>query len=112
MPQRLAGNGAPVRAAAADLEVALDERHAPVILGGHHGRALAGRTAAYDHDIELFHRHCPVTSWAKIDPTAGDSQRRSIIALQQSAGVATLTTRKSPSGFLQSQPATCAEHVQ
>ena len=55
MAQGLAGDGAPVGAAAADFVVTLHQRDGAMVLGCGHGRALA-RGAAADHDyVELFH---------------------------------------------------------
>ena len=55
MAQRLARDRAPVRAAAADLGVPLDDGDALAILRSHHGCAFAGGAAADDDDVERVH---------------------------------------------------------
>jgi hypothetical protein len=58
-----------VRAAATDLEVALHDAHAAVILRGSQRRPFTGRTAAYHDDIELFHYVTCFKSWLPDCPT-------------------------------------------
>ena len=55
VPQRLAGNGAPVGAAAADVEMALDHDRLQAIFGGHHRRTLAARPAADHCQVVMLH---------------------------------------------------------
>jgi hypothetical protein len=44
-----------MRTAPTDLQITLDDRDAPVVLGGHHGRPLPGRPGTDHDDVKLIH---------------------------------------------------------
>src|SRR5690349_17531446 len=64
--QGLAGNGAPMSAAAADFEIPLDYRHAAMTLRRRQSRAFTRRAAADYHYIELFSRHFPIQASKRV----------------------------------------------